>query len=142
MAIWTITGTGMGGRLSIDSGLTKEDSESLEILVVESLKDNDPSQKGLGPDDFNSSIIASDAQPTLQIEPGEVSQKSESLSDSIRLSGANGNVTGTAFVSSSLDGRTPKNRAVTGERNGATPASEAAVEAALAYLARHQRNNG
>ncbi len=142
MAIWTISGTGIGGRLSIDSGLTKEDSESFEVLVIDSQKDGDLSQKGLGPDDFNSSIIASDAQPTLQIEPGELSQKSETLSDSIRLSGSDGNVSGTAFVSSSLEGRTPKNRAVTGERNGATPASEAAVEAALAYLARHQRNNG
>ena len=142
MAIWTISGTGIGGRLSIDSGLTKEDSESFEVLVIDSQKDGDLSQKGLGPDDLSSSIIASDAQPTLQIEPGELSQKSETLSDSIRLSGSDGNVSGTAFVSSSLEGRTPKNRAVTGERNGATPASEAAVEAALAYLARHQRNNG
>ena len=142
MAIWTISGPGTGGRLSIDSGLSKEDSESLETLAIESQKVDDLGEKGFGPQDFSSSIIASDAQPTLLIEPGQPSQMTETLSDSIRLSGTNGNVTGTAFVGSSLEGRTPKNRGVTGERNGATPASEAAVEAALAYLARHQRNNG
>lgn len=142
MAIWTISGTGTGGRLSIDSGLSKEDSESLETLAIESQKVDDLGEKGIGPQDFSNSIIASDAQPTLLIELGQLSQTTETLSDSIRLSGTNGNVTGTAFAGSSLEGRTPKNRGVTGERNGATPASEAAVEAALAYLARHQRNNG
>lgn len=142
MAIWTIAGTRIGSGPSIDSGLIQGDSESLETLVIQSQKVDDPSQISLETQDFSSSIIVSDAQPTLIIEPGELPQKSETLSDSIRLSGANGNVTGTAFLRSSLEGRTSKNRAATGERNGATPASEAAVEAALAYLARHQRNNG
>lgn len=143
MAIWTIAGTGIGRRLSIDSGLSAVDSLLLESVVLEA-QDDEASQSDLGPQEINSSIIASDVQPTIAIVPGNLSQKpdTETLSDSIRLSGANGSVTGTAFVNSSLEGRISKNRASIGERNGATPASEAAVEAALAYLARHQRNNG
>ena len=149
MAIWSIagTGTGIGNRLSIDSGLSTEDSLSLESIAVESQKDDEPGQSGLGPQEISSqnissSMFVSDAQPTIAIVPGNLPQRPETLSDSIRLSGANGNVTATAFVNSSLEGRNSKNRAMNGERNGATPASEAAVEAALAYLARHQRNNG
>ncbi len=142
MAIWTIAGTGLGHRLSIEAGLSNRDAESVQIVVIESQTNDEASQSGVFSEAIQSSILASDAQPTLLTSPGELSQKSETLSDTIRLSGAQGKGNGTSFVSSSLEGRTPKNRAITGERNGATPASEASVEAALAYLARHQRNNG
>ena len=142
MAIWTIAGTGTGRRFSIDSGLSAEDSVSLESVVLDSQKDDESGLSGLGPHDISSSIIASDSQPTIAIVPGNLPQKPETLSDSIRLSGANGNAAANGFASSSLEGRISKNRATIGARNGATPASEAAVEAALAYLARHQRNNG
>jgi len=142
MAIWTIAGTGVGHRLSIEAGVSNTDAESFQTVVIESQTNDEASQSGVFSEPIQSSILASDAQPTLLTVPGELSQKSETLSDTIRLSGAQGKGNGTSFVSSSLEGRTPKNRAITGERNGATPASEASVEAALAYLARHQRNNG
>jgi len=142
MAIWTIAGTGLGHRLSIEAGVSNTDAESFQTVVIESQANDEASQSGVFSEPIQSSILASDAQPTLLTVPGELSQKSETLSDTIRLSGAQGKGNGTSFVSSSLEGRTPKNRAITGERNGATPASEASVEAALAYLARHQRNNG
>jgi len=142
MAIWTIAGTGVGHRLSIEAGVSNTDAESFQTVVIESQANDEASQSGVFSEPIQSSILASDAQPTLLTVPGELSQKSETLSDTIRLSGAQGKGNGTSFVSSSLEGRTPKNRAITGERNGATPASEASVEAALAYLARHQRNNG
>ncbi len=142
MAIWTIAGTGLGHRLSIEAGLSNKESEFLETLVIESQTNDDASQSGVFSDAISGSTLATDAQPTLLTIPGELPQNSQTLSDTIRLSGSQGKGNGTSFVSSSLEGRSPKNRAVTGERNGATPASEAAVEAALAYLAKHQRNNG
>jgi hypothetical protein len=52
-------------------------------------------------------------------------------SSSVRLPGSGG-----------LERRTPEGRQEFGERYGATPESEQAVEAALAYLAAHQRDNG
>ena len=142
MAIWTIAGTGLGHRISIDAGVSNGDAESVQTVVIESQTNEEASQSGVFSDAISSSIFASDAQPTLLTVPGELSQKSETLSDTIRLSGTQGKGTGTSFVSSSLEGRSPKNRAITGQRNGASAASEASVEAALAYLARHQRNNG
>ncbi len=142
MAIWTIAGTGLGHRLSIEAGVSNGDAESIETVVIESQSNDEASQSGVFSDAIQSSFLASDVQPTLVTIPGELPQKSETVSDTIRLSGTQGKGNGAAFVRSSLEGRSPKNRAITGQRNGATPASEAAVEAALAYLARHQRNNG
>jgi hypothetical protein len=46
------------------------------------------------------------------------------------------------FVETSLEGRTKENRTRLAMENGGSPESEAAVERALDYLARHQANNG
>lgn len=142
MAIWTIAGTGLGHRLSIEAGISNGDAESIETVVIESQSNDEASQSGVFSDAIQSSFLASDVQPTLMTIPGELPQKSETVSDTIRLSGTQGKGNGAAFVSSSLEGRSPKNRAIIGQRNGASGPSEASVEAALAYLARHQRNNG
>ena len=142
MAIWTIRGTGRGNRVAIQSGIAT-DPERLDVFVVEVTGDA-ASETALGPDlsniATNIAIVESTALSPLSIEPGNFSQSSAPLSSALRLSGNQGE--GIAFASSSLEGRSPKNRAASGIRNGSTPESEAAVEAALAYLARHQRNNG
>ena len=139
MAIWTIVGVGKGGRILIDSGISTDSIEAFEILNVEKSEDQ-ASEGGVGPDDINSSILASDSTPSLVVDVGGEPKPSANLSDSIRLSGSKGEEN--AFLGSSLESRSPKNRATTGIRNGATQASEAAVEAALAYLANHQKNDG
>ena len=147
MAIWTIAGTGIGHRLSIESGLSNQNAEPLETVLIEShTNDEQANPSGVSSEALSTSVLASNTQPTLLTIQGELVQESESesVSDTIRLSGSLGigKGNGASFVSSSLEGRSPKNRAVTGHRNGASETSEAAVEAALAYLARHQRNNG
>ena len=143
MAIWTVASSGGSRNLSIDSGLATNDSE-LETVLVESKSQNDSNQSGFQLQEISSSILAIDAKPEISTMSSGPSSKVETLSDSdlIRMSSSVSKSTGTSFVSSSLEGRSAKNRGSVGTLNGATPASEAAVEAALAYLARHQRNNG
>ena len=143
MAIWTMAGTRGGRHLSIESGLSTNDSQ-LETVFLESSNEHDSSQSEILSQEISSAVLVVDAEPQLLSMPGDPIQKVETLSDSelIRLSGADTKSTGTAFVSSSLEGRSAKSRAAVGPLNGATPASEAAVDAALAYLAKHQRNNG
>ncbi len=141
MAIWTMSGTGGGRHLSIDSGLSSNESE-FETIFIESQSDDESSQSGFVPQEISSSILVTDAEPTLMTIPGDQSQKAEPISEVARVAGAQSKEAGTSFVSTSLEGRSRKNRAVLGPLNGSTPRSEAAVEAALAYLARHQRNNG
>lgn len=142
LAIWTITSTGLGRRLSIESGVLTREEFSLETVVVESDTDDQPSQSGLGSLDVNSSLLTSDIQPNPLPLPGNVSPKPESISDTIRQSGTEGVGSAAIFLNSSFEGRSAKNRLAIGAKNGATGPSEDAVDAALAYLARHQKNNG
>jgi hypothetical protein len=142
MAIWTIASTGKGGRMVIDGGVSTDSPEAINLLELEK-SDEAPSDSGFGPEQLNTSITVSEAVPvpTLAEGPGILPTASLVLSDSIRLSGSKGQVAST-FVGSSLEARSPKNRVVAGAKNGATRASEAAVEEALKYLKRHQRNDG
>ncbi|MEQ1831249.1 MAG: prenyltransferase/squalene oxidase repeat-containing protein, partial [Pirellula sp.] len=144
MAIWSIATNGKEGRLSIDSGIVSDSSESINVLDVAN-SDEEPSDMGDGPDTLTSSILASDLPPTPTMvnQPGlaPISSLTNLPSDAIRTSGDSGKST-SAFIGTSLELRSPKNRSQAGALNGATRQSEAAVEAALAYLARHQRNNG
>jgi len=142
MAIWTITGSGIRGRLVIDSGVLTSEDLSLETVVIESDADDQPSQSGLGSLEMNSSLLKSDTQPNPLPLLGNVSPKPDSISDTIRHSGTDGVGTATIFLNSSFEGRSAKNRLATGAKNGASGPSEEAVDAALDYLARHQQNNG
>ncbi len=142
MAIWTLTGTGTGGRQLIQSGFSTSDVESIETIVIESTVDEQPSETGIAPPDFSSTTKITEIQVTNLDIPGDLPGMSTTLSDVVRLSGSESKAAGTSFISSSLTGRSPKNRVELGKLNGASGPSEQAVDEALAYLARHQRNNG
>lgn len=141
MAVWTMVGTGGGRSFSIYSGPSSNDSE-LETIVIESQSSDESSPSGLLPAEISSSILVTEAQPILDPVPGDLTQSAETFSDIIRRSAVESKGSETSFVSSSVEGRSTKNRVTLGKQNGPTERSEAAVEAALDYLARHQRNNG
>jgi hypothetical protein len=144
LAIWTVTGSGRGGRLSVDSTGSDFDEATLDSVVIESASDtNDqPGQSGLGPSEVNSSLLQADLKPSPLPLSGLESPKPQSISESIRSSGTEGHGSATIFINSSFEGRSAKNRLATGAKNGSSAPSEEAVDAALAYLARHQQNNG
>ena len=144
LAIWTIAGSGRGGRLSFDSGLSKGEDATLDSIPIETESDADsqPSQPQLAGLEANSSILQADTLPSTLPLPGIESSKPDSISNTIRLSGTEGVGAASVFLNSSFEGRSAKNRLATGAKNGASGPSEEAVDAALAYLARHQQNNG
>ena len=144
MAIWTLTGSGIGGRFSLESGISNNENASLDSVDIktESDADDQPSQSGLGSLEVNTSLLQVDIQPSPLPLPGEFASKPESISESIRNSGTEGVGSASIFLNSSFEGRSAKNRLATGAKNGSSGPSEEAVDAALAYLARHQQNNG
>lgn len=142
MAVFTLAQSGSGNRLSLDAGFSNESSEAPPLIVIESQQDDNPSPSLLSSEQISSAILVVDAQPTLETNPGQSPQNAETISDSIRHAGGDNQGSTRSFISSSLEGRSAKNRYAVGKTNGATPQSEAAVEAALAYIARHQRPNG
>lgn len=142
MAVFSLSGSGVGKRLNIDSGISSESIELQDPVVIESLVADIPSPSSLASEQISSAVLIAEVQPTFEITPGEMPQVAETISEIIRHAGGDNQGAKPSFVSSSLDGRSAKNRATIGLTNGATPASEAAVEAALAYIARHQRPNG
>ncbi len=144
MAIWTITGSGLGGRFSLESGISSNEIANLDSVDIktESDADDQPSQSGLGSLEVNTSLLQMDLQPNPLPLPGNFSPKPESISDTIQLSGTGGVGSASIFLNSSFEGRSAKNRLATGAKNGSSGPSEEAVDAALAYLARHQQNNG
>ena len=144
LAIWTVTGNGRGGRLSVDSNGSTYEEATMDSVVIESTSDADdqPGQSGLGPADLNSSLLQENIKPSPLPLSGSESPKPQSISETIRSSGTEGAGSATIFLNSSLDGRSAKNRLANGLKNGASGPSEEAVDAALAYLARHQQNNG
>ena len=139
MAIWTVTGLSKAKRVGIESGIATDSIENLTFLPQDP-SEEESGQADFGPAEVSTSIIVSNDKPTLNIEVGATAAESAVLSDSIHHSGTLG--IQSAFLGMSLDARSPKNRSTVGPRNGATRASEEAVEAALAYLARHQKNDG
>jgi len=142
MAIWTIVAIGRGERIVLQCGpATDTDATVFETFEIQTSVEN-ATESGFGPSEINTAILTSDLNVELEsvLDFDDKPTKSATLSDSIRSAGVSGK--STAFLTSSLEGRLPQNRAATGARNGATQASEAAVEAALAYIARHQKNNG
>ena len=145
MAIWTVSGAGRGGRFLLDSGTSNSDDLSLDSMDVEteSNPEDQPGQSTLGTIDINTSVLASETLSPFPVPlPVEFGTGPESISETIRISGTEGVGTASVFVDSSFEGRSATNRLATGTKNGASGPSEEAVDLALAYLARHQQNNG
>ena len=146
LAVWTRSGTGTGSRQSIQSGFSTSDAEVLlETVVIQSTVDEQPSETGILSPDISSAVQLSDTQLTILDVPGTQlpqPQIATTLSDVVSLSGSESKGSGSSFIPSSLTGRSPKNRVELGKLNGSSGASEQAVDDALAYIARHQRNNG
>lgn len=144
MAIWTVASSGKNGRMEIQSGTSSESLESFSTLDVGASEES-PSESSLGTDLDNTSLLAASSEESIQIatemDPSIQNPRPFPIADLAQSAGVQVRGTG-AFVGTSLDLRLPKNRVNAGAKNGATRESEAAVEAALAYLARHQRNNG
>ena len=144
MAIWTVVSLGRGDRISFEASNADGPEESVSFEAVQSPSDEVSGEAGLGPSDISSSLRVLDAPPILLEDPigssVAIPSASNNLSDAIRLSGSDGFKT--AFIGISLEARSPKNRAATAIKNGGSVESEQAVEDALDYLARHQRNDG
>lgn len=142
LAIWTVVGVGIGSKLTIYSGQESAQSDTVETVELATENDTQESSANTGPSSLTTTTISSNQSSVL--EPGaEVDTNPQaSLTDMIQLSGASSPQLATGFLELSLDSRTAANRPVAAVKHGATPASEKAVEMALAYLARHQKNNG
>jgi len=142
MAVFTLSRSGSGKRLSIESGSSNEPNDQIDTVLLESQQTDEPSPSSFSSDQISSAVLITDVQPTLEIEAGNQLQAADTISEMVRHAGSDNSGKAATFISSSLEGRSAKNRSSIGLANGATPASEAAVELALAYLARHQRSNG
>ena len=148
LAFWTFAGGGTGGRQWIESGTSSDDAEILETVDIQSTVassstgDEQPSETSIQFPDFRSAVQLTEVQVTIQDIPDRLPQAATVMSDVVRLSGSESKSAGASFISSSLSGRSPKNRGELGKLNGASGPSEQAVDDALAYIARHQRNNG
>jgi hypothetical protein len=144
MAIWTVVLSGRGGRLTIESGMSSDSESAMEVVEVATSED-DASDSGSGVAPLNTSILASDTPlpPLLETVPSQqqVPSPTSPIAELLQTAGNSGSRV-SVFTGASVEGRSPKNRAETAAKHGATRQSEAAVEAALLYLARHQRNNG
>ncbi len=142
LAVFTLSESGLGRRSPIDAGFSDESTEELQTVVIESRQDDEPSPSSVFTEQINSANLISDAQATPDIAPSELPQSTVTVTEIIRQAVGDNLGTSPSFIRSSLEGRSAKNRYANGKSNGATPQSEAAVEAALDYIARHQRPNG
>jgi hypothetical protein len=145
LAIWTFGRLQDTARHVLIGDSDSQVNGPIEIISVEALNSNDSSDSS----DMADSRLAPSLSPSILAPPSlDAPQLDTSSPNTITTITANliqhaesGNSSG-AFLTTSLEGRNKKNRETIGARNGATAASEAAVEAALQYLARHQRPNG
>lgn len=144
MAIWTVVSIGRGDRISFEASQADDLADNVTFEIVQSPSDEPAGEAGIAQSDISSSILIMKEPPVLlenQLEANvAISSVASQLSDVIRTSGSDGFKT--AFVGISLEARSPKNRATTALKNGGTVQSEQAVDDALDYLARHQRNDG
>jgi hypothetical protein len=144
MAIWTVSGFKGNGGISLkDQSGEPCNEDTIETIEIES--GGGEANEAIASVDMTSistDILKTDAQPSMEmeIETNPVGAIASPTANLVQNAGV-GKIGG-AFIVASTEGRKKQNRGTVGSRNGATPASEAAVEAALAYLARHQRNNG
>ena len=142
LAFWTIAELKLGSQLTIDSGVTSDETSVVFTVETDAQPSDENSESMAAQSVISSSTLVSDEPPSLEVTPGDAPTASQTILDAVTQSSSESKSVGSAFVGSSVEGRTTKNRLAIGERNGASAASEAAVEAALAYLARHQNNNG
>ena len=128
--------------------LTARQGQSDKILVMRTLEAQDDQKydKNVAMDTpVEVSIDASVTLATLGSETKE--DKDEVVSSEMQPLVAGGGSTGSDLLvrlpsGGGLSRRTPEGRLEYGEKYGATRESEQAVEAALAWLAAHQRSNG
>jgi len=142
LAIWTVVGLGKGRRFSMESGISDDQGEQVETVEISQSSDADASPASSGADTFSTTTILTEMPELLDPLSGQTTGQLETLADAIRFSGQTLTSGSNGFVGLSTESRTVENRRAAAARHGGTAASEAAVEAALAYLARHQRNNG
>lgn len=141
LAIWTIAGSGIGDRFTIFSGTSEPLGEEAQVVEIEPIAPSEATA-GVGLDDVSSTPLLTESPVSL--DTGELSapQPQATLSDQVRFSGASKELGVGGFLEMSIESRKPQNRQSAAQKFGATPQSEAAVNAALAYLAAHQKNNG
>jgi hypothetical protein len=142
LAIWTVVGLGKGRRFSMESGISDDQGEQVETVEISQSSDADASPASSGADTLSTTTILTEMPELLDPLSGQTTGQLETLADAIRFSGQTLTSGSNGFVGLSTESRTVENRRAAAARHGGTAASEAAVEAALAYLARHQRNNG
>ncbi|AMV30590.1 hypothetical protein VN12_00640 [Pirellula sp. SH-Sr6A] len=141
LAIWTIAGSGIGERFTIFSGDTEQVGKEVEVVEIQPVAPSDATA-GVGLDDISTSTLLTESP--ISLETGELNapQSQTTLSDQVRFSGSAKVLGAGGFLETSIESRKPQNRQSAAQKYGATPQSEAAVNAALVYLAAHQKNNG
>lgn len=147
LAIWTIASGGRSNGLALWSDGTSSDEAELEAVSLPDESITDEADMGaellsdatvLRPNPVDSTNLSPDIPtPTTEIGP-----LTASLTEAFQPSNASFSGKNNGFVEASLKGRSKANRGPMAMSNGATPESEAAVEAALEYLSRHQANDG
>ncbi len=116
---------------------------SLTVLPEVDFSPPTEQQNGLGSDAITTSLYQDSMDvPLVDSSEGNISPPTTNISEIAMSSGTTTGVGANGFVSTSIDSRKPENRKVVGAKNGATPQSEAAVNLALAFLARNQESNG
>ncbi|MCU0712789.1 MAG: hypothetical protein MUC43_12070 [Pirellula sp.] len=142
LAISSIVIPGRGERSIISSMKSGEDT-SLTILPEVEFAPPTEQQNGLGSDAVTTSLYQDSMDvPLVDSSEGNISPPTTTISEIAMSSGTTTGVGANGFVSTSIDSRKPENRKIVGAKNGATPQSEAAVNLALAFLARNQESNG
>ncbi len=128
------------------SGRQSETSPSVTLQVT-SQPQNKPTHTQSQSEETVSVIVAPQQSLIAEIDPlDRPDSENENVTELLLQSLAGGTSGSRAMVSplpgGGLSGRTPERRRELGQKYGATPESEEAVELALKYLAAHQRRGG
>lgn len=147
LAIWTIAAGGKSNGLALWSDGTSNDSAELDTVNLPEDAIDDAMDMNaellsdaalLKPNTLDTTTVSPEITPPIK----ETGPLVESLTEALQTSNSSLSGKSNGFVEASLKGRSKANRGPTAMNNGATPESEAAVEAALEYLSRHQANDG
>ncbi len=143
LALWTYRQRETGnGALTARLG---DPAPVLELRAIDSNDRQTLADEALA--DQPISVVIAPAEPQAIASPFSLSLNSQSQEPSVVELSALGGVSAKSaplirLPGGGLEGRTPEGRIKYGRKYGATPQSEAAVDAALAWLAEHQRPNG
>lgn len=140
MAIWTISGIRGTDRATIEGSIVSESESNLETIQIDIDTPGAPATDEVAIESFDASMLQTSLPPRITTDSGDEATEVSPTAQLVQRAGEQ--QIGSPFIESSVAGRTKSNRQLLGNKNGATDASEAAVNAALAYFARHQRNNG